>query len=76
MTTKSVDSVATIVGYTHCHMSRHSIKEVLDVSLGYSSPCGFHILQKFIWCGNGGVSRARRCASMDHTFSIGDRSRG
>ncbi|GFU16283.1 hypothetical protein TNCV_4422311 [Trichonephila clavipes] len=39
-------SVAGFVGYNHCHTPRHRIKEVLDVSLGYSSQCGFLIFPK------------------------------
>ncbi|GFY30534.1 hypothetical protein TNCV_3522971 [Trichonephila clavipes] len=61
-------SVATIIGYNRC--TRLGIEsEALDVFLGYSSPSGFHILQKLIWCSSGGV-----WASMGCTFSIGDRS--
>ncbi|GFX32470.1 uncharacterized protein TNCV_2173881 [Trichonephila clavipes] len=68
-------SLTTIVGYKSYHTPRHRIKEALDVSLGYSS---FHAAS--IYCQNwpggaaGGVSRASRCASMNHTFSIGDSS--
>ncbi|GFU28448.1 hypothetical protein TNCV_1938361 [Trichonephila clavipes] len=50
MMTKSVVSVAVIVGYNRCLMSRHGIEEASDVSLKYSSPCGFPILPKLIWC--------------------------
>ncbi|GFV46982.1 hypothetical protein TNCV_3033791 [Trichonephila clavipes] len=46
MTTKSVVSVAAIVGYNHCNTHFHRIKEALDVPLRYSSPCDFHILAK------------------------------
>ncbi|GFV59462.1 hypothetical protein TNCV_4921531 [Trichonephila clavipes] len=48
--TKSVASVAAIGDYNHCHMPRQRIKEALDVSLEYSSPCGFHILPNLICC--------------------------
>ncbi|GFW07638.1 unconventional myosin-Va [Trichonephila clavipes] len=34
-------------------MLPHGINEVLDVSLWYSSPCGFPILPKLIWCRSG-----------------------
>ncbi|GFX88502.1 transposable element Tc1 transposase [Trichonephila clavipes] len=43
MMTKSAVSVEFTVGYNHCHKPRHGIKEALNVSLGYSSPCGSHI---------------------------------
>ncbi|GFX66482.1 uncharacterized protein TNCV_1291631 [Trichonephila clavipes] len=46
--TELVISVATVVGYNRYHMPRNRIEEALDVSLGYSNPCGFHILLKFI----------------------------
>ncbi|GFY16937.1 hypothetical protein TNCV_3689951 [Trichonephila clavipes] len=39
-----------IVGYNHYLTPRHRIKETLDVTLGYSNPCDFHILPKLIWC--------------------------
>ncbi|GFS71104.1 uncharacterized protein TNCV_5049071 [Trichonephila clavipes] len=54
MRTKSVIRVAAISGYSRCHTLRHRIKETLDVSLVYGSPCGFHILSKLIWCSSGG----------------------
>ncbi|GFW47866.1 hypothetical protein TNCV_2400531 [Trichonephila clavipes] len=55
MKAKSVGIVVAIVGYNHCHTSRHRIKEALDVSLRQSSlyPCGFQILPKLIWCSSG-----------------------
>ncbi|GFS62971.1 uncharacterized protein TNCV_2054461 [Trichonephila clavipes] len=53
MITISVVSIAAIKDYNSCHTPRHRIKEALDVSLGYSSPCGFHILPKLIWCSIG-----------------------
>ncbi|GFT24122.1 hypothetical protein TNCV_2063731 [Trichonephila clavipes] len=74
MMVKSVVSVTVIVGYNPCHTPRHRTKETLDVSLEYSSPCGFHILPKLSGVAAGGVSQTSRCASMDHMFSIGDRS--
>ncbi|GFX01206.1 transposable element Tcb1 transposase [Trichonephila clavipes] len=46
MMTKSVVSVAAIVGYNHCHTPRHRIKEALDVSLGYRSPSSFKHIAK------------------------------
>ncbi|GFT74172.1 uncharacterized protein TNCV_5027041 [Trichonephila clavipes] len=49
MMKKSVASAAVIVGYNPCKPPRPRIKEALDVSLGYSSPCGVHILPKLIW---------------------------
>ncbi|GFV47313.1 hypothetical protein TNCV_4829691 [Trichonephila clavipes] len=70
--TKSVVSVATIAGCNHFHRPWYRIKEALDISLGYSNPCRFRILPKLIWCSSGGVSRASLCASIGHTFSIGD----
>ncbi|GFU44040.1 hypothetical protein TNCV_4963521 [Trichonephila clavipes] len=50
MMTKSLVSVAGIVGYNHYHTPRHRIKEVLDVSLKFSSSWGIHIWPKIIWC--------------------------
>lgn len=47
---KSVVTVAATAGYNHCCMPRHWIKDNLDVLVGYSSPCCFHILPKLIWC--------------------------
>ncbi|GFV91106.1 hypothetical protein TNCV_896271 [Trichonephila clavipes] len=38
MMTKSVVSVATIVGYNCCHTPWHRAKEALDVSLGVQQP--------------------------------------
>ncbi|GFT94540.1 hypothetical protein TNCV_1490601 [Trichonephila clavipes] len=52
MTTSTV-RVAASVGYNRGHTTRHRIKEALDVSLGYSSQYGFHMLPKMIWCGSG-----------------------
>ncbi|GFT87747.1 uncharacterized protein TNCV_4000961 [Trichonephila clavipes] len=73
MMTKSVVSVAAIVDYNHCHTARHRVKEALDVFLGYSSPCGFHILQKFILCSNGWcILGTSLCKHGPH---VGDRSR-
>ncbi|GFY11936.1 hypothetical protein TNCV_4974361 [Trichonephila clavipes] len=46
----SVVNVATNFGYNLCHTPRYRIKEASDVSLRYSSPWGFHILPKLIWC--------------------------
>ncbi|GFX59148.1 hypothetical protein TNCV_936631 [Trichonephila clavipes] len=75
MVIKSVVSVAAIVGYNHCYAPRHRIKEALDVSLSYSSPCVFRILSKLIWCSSGGcIPSHSRCASMSHTLSIDDKS--
>ncbi|GFU93918.1 hypothetical protein TNCV_1661411 [Trichonephila clavipes] len=72
--TKSVVSVAAIVGYNRCHTLRHRIKEALDVSLWYSS---LHTTSTYCQSGSGVVAggefRASRCGSMDYTFSIGDR---
>ncbi|GFX33371.1 uncharacterized protein TNCV_812331 [Trichonephila clavipes] len=53
MMTKSVASIDAIVGYNHCHTPRHRINEAFDVSLGYSSRCGIHILPKLIRCSSG-----------------------
>ncbi|GFX50708.1 hypothetical protein TNCV_2722941 [Trichonephila clavipes] len=73
--TKSVVSVTAIVGYNSSYTPRYRIKEALDVSLGYNSPCGFHILPKLIWCSSGWcILRHSRCTSMDHMLLIGDRS--
>ncbi|GFW64276.1 hypothetical protein TNCV_2415261 [Trichonephila clavipes] len=75
--TKSIVSVAAIVGYKCCHTPRHRIKEVFDVSLGYSS---LHVASTYcqscsgVAVGGGGGSRDNRCASVDHAFSIGERS--
>ncbi|GFX67158.1 hypothetical protein TNCV_2185051 [Trichonephila clavipes] len=73
MMTKLLISVATIVGFNRCHTNHHKIKQALDVTLGNSSPCGVHIIPI---CGVavGGVSRSSRCAIMDHTFLVSDRS--
>ncbi|GFU52374.1 hypothetical protein TNCV_3958881 [Trichonephila clavipes] len=43
---KSLVSIATIVDYYHLPTPPHRINESLDVFLGYSSSCGFHILPK------------------------------
>ncbi|GFS64922.1 uncharacterized protein TNCV_1584231 [Trichonephila clavipes] len=51
--TKSIVSVATIVGYNCCHTPQHRIKEALDVFLGHSIPRGLPILPKLIWCSSG-----------------------
>ncbi|GFT80550.1 hypothetical protein TNCV_5122581 [Trichonephila clavipes] len=51
--TKSIVSVAAIVGRNLCHTPRYRIEEALDVFLGYSSPCDFHILPKLIWSSSG-----------------------
>ncbi|GFW51734.1 uncharacterized protein TNCV_1186661 [Trichonephila clavipes] len=48
MMTKSVVSVNAIVDYSRCRTPRQRIKEASDVSLGYSRPCGFHLLPKSI----------------------------
>ncbi|GFV96176.1 uncharacterized protein TNCV_1871361 [Trichonephila clavipes] len=72
MMTKSEVSLSAIVGYNRCHTPRHRIKEALDVSLRYSTTCGFIILPKLIWFRSGWCIPSR-CASMDHTFLIGDR---
>ncbi|GFY22822.1 hypothetical protein TNCV_2180831 [Trichonephila clavipes] len=72
--TKSVVSVSIHVGYNHCHTPRYRIKEAMNVSLGYSSPCDLHILPTLTWCSSGRCIPDSRCPSMDNTFSIGDRS--
>ncbi|GFW73993.1 hypothetical protein TNCV_545171 [Trichonephila clavipes] len=74
MMTKSVVSVATTVGYTHSNTPHCRIKEASNVSLRYSSSCGFHILPKLIMYKPGWCIPGSRCASMDRTFSIGERS--
>ncbi|GFW94199.1 hypothetical protein TNCV_1979391 [Trichonephila clavipes] len=75
MMTKSVVSVAAIVGYNRSHTPRHKIKEALEVSLGYSSLDAVSIYcQKLIWCSSVWLSRASCCANMDYTVLIGDRS--
>ncbi|GFV98333.1 transposable element Tc3 transposase [Trichonephila clavipes] len=71
MMTKSEVSVVAIVDYSLCHTPRHRIKEALDVSLGYSSPCGFHVLSELIRCNSGRRILGQLCK---HTFSIRDRS--
>ncbi|GFX61753.1 hypothetical protein TNCV_1382511 [Trichonephila clavipes] len=70
VTCNNIWCFTTIVGYNHCHTLLHGIKEALDASFGYSSPCGgFHILPKLI-CGvaESGVSRSSHCAIRDHIF--------
>ncbi|GFV53798.1 uncharacterized protein TNCV_1592211 [Trichonephila clavipes] len=55
---------AAIVGYNHFHTPRHKIKEALDVPavpLGYSSPCGFPVLPKLIWCSSGECIQGESC---------------
>ncbi|GFS50258.1 hypothetical protein TNCV_3491 [Trichonephila clavipes] len=64
MMAKSVVSVAAIVGYNHCHMPRHRIKEALDISLEYSS----HVASAYCQI-RPGVSRASRFAKINHMFS-------
>ncbi|GFT27200.1 uncharacterized protein TNCV_40421 [Trichonephila clavipes] len=71
--TKSEVRVAAIVGCNLCHMPCHRMRKSLVVSLGYHSPCGFHILPKYIWCCSE-VCQVSRGASMNHTFSICKRS--
>ncbi|GFW68215.1 hypothetical protein TNCV_1880971 [Trichonephila clavipes] len=68
MKTKSVVSVAAIVGYNHFHTLRHRIKEALDVSLGYSSPCGFPIMPKLIWCRMVYPGSQSTCIHTPHVF--------
>ncbi|GFU87200.1 hypothetical protein TNCV_1059121 [Trichonephila clavipes] len=53
MMTKTVVSVTAIVDYNGLLSPQHITIEALDVSLGYSSPCDFHILPKLIWCSSG-----------------------
>ncbi|GFW32529.1 hypothetical protein TNCV_676871 [Trichonephila clavipes] len=53
MMTNSAVSVSDIVGYSHCYAPQHKSKEALDVSLGYTSPCGFSILPKLVCCSRG-----------------------
>ncbi|GFT52542.1 hypothetical protein TNCV_14991 [Trichonephila clavipes] len=71
---KSVVGVAAIVGYNHCHTPRHSAKGALDVSLGYISPRGFHILPALICYSNGWFVPGHSLCEYEHAFSIGDRS--
>ncbi|GFX78027.1 uncharacterized protein TNCV_971811 [Trichonephila clavipes] len=69
MMTISVVSVASIVGYNRCHTPRHTIKNALDVSLAYSSSCGFHILPKLIWCSSSWCNPGQSlCKSGPHVF--------
>ncbi|GFW08895.1 uncharacterized protein TNCV_3474491 [Trichonephila clavipes] len=49
MMTKSTVRAATIVGYNRCHTPRQRIKESFDVSMEYSSSCGFHMFSKLCW---------------------------
>ncbi|GFV69883.1 hypothetical protein TNCV_1982501 [Trichonephila clavipes] len=75
MMTKSVVSIAAIVGYNHCHMLWYGIKDALHVSVGCSSPCGFHILPKLIWCSSRGCILGQSlCKHGPHVSWIGDRS--
>ncbi|GFV54155.1 hypothetical protein TNCV_1027271 [Trichonephila clavipes] len=69
MMTESVVSVAAIVGYNRCHTPRHRIKEPLDVSLGYSNSCGFHILPKLNWCSSG-LSIPGQLLFREQTYTI------
>ncbi|GFX12604.1 hypothetical protein TNCV_3157251 [Trichonephila clavipes] len=71
---KLVVNADVIAGYNRFHTPRHRIKDTLDVTSGYSSPCSFHRLPKLIWCSIGGRIPESRCASNYHTFRIGDRS--
>ncbi|GFX03696.1 hypothetical protein TNCV_2112681 [Trichonephila clavipes] len=65
MTTKSVVNVATNVGYNQ--LAR--ITEDLDVSLGYNSPCGFHILTKLMWCSSGWcITDQSLCKQGEHVL--------
>ncbi|GFS90706.1 hypothetical protein TNCV_3771301 [Trichonephila clavipes] len=77
--TKSVVSVAAIVGRKGYHTHKYRIKEVMDVFLGYSSPCGFDALQKFISCSNGwcipGQSLCKRGPHVFNWRKIGRTSR-
>ncbi|GFU91204.1 hypothetical protein TNCV_4925341 [Trichonephila clavipes] len=72
MITKSVDCVVTIAGYNPCHTSRHRIKEALDVSLGCSSPFGFHRLSELIWFNSGlCITSQSLCNHGPHAFDWG-----
>ncbi|GFT05043.1 hypothetical protein TNCV_530981 [Trichonephila clavipes] len=59
MTTKSIVSVATIVGFNRCHTPRHRLKDALDVSLEYGCLCGLDMLPKLIWCSSGWCIRSQ-----------------
>ncbi|GFV71701.1 hypothetical protein TNCV_3534891 [Trichonephila clavipes] len=79
MMTKSAVNVASIVGYNHCHMPRHKIKDTLVEYLGNSSSCGFHILPMLIWCSSGRCILGQLlCKHGSHVFDwrlIGKTSR-
>ncbi|GFU64261.1 hypothetical protein TNCV_3780721 [Trichonephila clavipes] len=74
MMTKSVVSVIAIVGYNCCHTPRHRFNETLDVSLGYSSPCGFHILPNLIWSSSEFCIPGLSLYKLGPLVFIGDRS--
>ncbi|GFT06041.1 hypothetical protein TNCV_1594741 [Trichonephila clavipes] len=65
MIAKSVDLAAIIVGYGHGHTARYRITDALNVFLWYSSPCGFHMLSKLIWCSVGEKRDAKRMHKSD-----------
>ncbi|GFU33800.1 hypothetical protein TNCV_2828211 [Trichonephila clavipes] len=70
MITTSVANVTIIVGYNRYRTNRHTIKQALNVSLGYNSSCGSHLFPNFIWCSSGWVSQASRCAMMGAHFEL------
>ncbi|GFX48677.1 hypothetical protein TNCV_407861 [Trichonephila clavipes] len=67
--TKPVVSVAAIVGYNSSQMPWDRIKDVLVASLRYSTPYGFHILPKLIWCSSRGLIPGQSlCKHGPHVF--------
>ncbi|GFY17807.1 hypothetical protein TNCV_1075421 [Trichonephila clavipes] len=71
MMAKLIVSVAAIVGYSHCHchIPWHRTKEALDAYLEYSSPRGFHIIPKLIWCSRGWcIPDQSLCKHGSHVF--------
>ncbi|GFS57026.1 hypothetical protein TNCV_4238181 [Trichonephila clavipes] len=70
MMKKSEVSVTVMIGYSHCHIPQHRIKEAMDISFGYSSPRQTYCQSR---SGVAANSVCSHCTSMDHAFLIGDR---